>query len=886
MERVRTRGIRAGTRVVDTSHELGRAAAIALVLAALGSNAAHASSGLAAMFEPGGQLLTFIVFCGVVPVAILGLIHLRRERLAGADRMRGLDSELRALRAVRDRADALLRADDLCILDWRAGESRPTLTGSLARAGVPDDAADILAFGVWMTPATVAPFEQALESLREEGRTFTLPVETRSGTELEAQGRISGSLAFVRLVDVTGVRADREKLWREREAFSAENALLRGLLDEMDGPAWLRGADGRLAFVNRAYTHAVEGTSSDSVVRHRTHLLEAVDREAAEAHHAETRGDSPARSSTWRRRTAIIVAGERRMNDVTEVRTAQGTAGFGVDMNELEATRNGLEARIAAHQRTLDNLATAVATFDHDDSLVFYNRAFLDLWGVKEDELEDLDHGGLLELLRGKSLLAEQGGFRAWRDRMTAVHRGAETFEDRWALLDGRTVRAVATPESDRGTTWVYENVTEQNALKTALRELTRVRGETLNRLREAVAVFGTDGRLKLSNPAFDALFDLPPELLRPEAPLQAIADVMESAGDRPGLADDLRHAVSGNGEREAWGERLTIVPREAMAGDAPLSDGIERQVLDLSLVPLPDGQTLLAFADVTDTTRVRAALREREAAFAASETLKRNFMEHISENFRAPLTTILMAAELLRDGLYGALDAKQAERVGDIATAGTALDTLFTNAIALAEMTDESFRADMDEHDVTAILQRAATQVEAAAATAGVRLEVELDEGVGTAFCDAARLCMAVSELLANAVRFSPEGGRVRLTAKGDADGIDVTVTDEGPGVPEERRATIFERFEAGVEGGAGLGLAIAKTVIDLHGGHIEVGAAQTKRIQVEAPSLDPTDALDALVRDENDTAPAEPSGGAVFASRLPRRRVTSAAGQPAEVA
>src|SRR5690606_18696259 len=120
------------------------------------------------------------------------------------------------------------------------------------------------------------------------------------------------------------------------------------------------------------------------------------------------------------------------------------------------------------------------------------------------------DHTLLLDRLRSEGKLAEQPEWRRWKENLLGVHRSPEPQEHLWHLPDGRTLRVVANPQPDGGVTWLYENLTEKISLESRYNTALRVQGVTLDNLAEGVAVFGSDGRVRLSNPAFTALWGLP----------------------------------------------------------------------------------------------------------------------------------------------------------------------------------------------------------------------------------------------------------------------------------------------------------------------------------------------------------------------------------------
>ena len=133
------------------------------------------------------------------------------------------------------------------------------------------------------------------------------------------------------------------------------------------------------------------------------------------------------------------------------------------------------------------------------------------------------DNALLLDRLRSEGKIAEQPEWRRWKENLLGAYRAVESQEHWWHLPDGRTIRVVANPQPKGGVTWVFENLTEKMDLESRYNTAVRVQGETLDNLAEGVAVFGPDGRIRLSNPAFTALWELPRDIVAQKMHISAI---------------------------------------------------------------------------------------------------------------------------------------------------------------------------------------------------------------------------------------------------------------------------------------------------------------------------------------------------------------------------
>lgn len=783
----------------------------------------------------GNNAIMFPIFMGAFAFAMWSATWLIRARRKLDQDHRSLALAHADLRVRHERAQAMLSVPDQRIVVWSNDKTDAVCHGVLpASTGAPEDTDNFVDFDSWLTPSSAQPFSQAVNRLRHHAEAFDLTVESQSGVMIEVQGRASGSYAFVRFNGLSGDRAALAGLEGQHTQLLQTTDTMRALLEALPFPVWLRGPSGELTWANDSYVAAIEAKSLDSAVRHNGFLLDRAARERIAKQHDEAKAHGE--KSRFRDRLPATVAGDRRLTDVTEISQQGGIAGMAVDMSEVEDVEKRLSRTLESNVQTMDQLASAVAIFDEKRRLIFHNRAFEQLWQMERGTLSgEPENGQLFDVLRDTGKVAEQPDWSKWRNSLLEVYNAAQPFEDWWHLPDGRTLRVVASPHKQGGVTWVFENITEQLEMESRYIALTQVQGETLDHLGEAIAVFSSDGRLKLSNPSFQKLWSLEDEQVAADTPISALADLCQTAMTNQKLWDDLTTNVTGVSEH-----------RRSHSGRTSLVDGT---IVDYALVPLPNGQTMLSFADVSANVRLEHTLKEKNEALEAAEHLKNDFIEHVSYEFRAPLTNIKGFAEVLESQTFGPLNEKQREYVDHIGTSSAVLHGLVDNLLDLATVD-----AGIMELDRQPVLLRDAVLTAAKSASAqlkekGVKLNVKLPKTGADAkfFADPVRVQQVLANLLSNAINFTPAGKTVTLESTDDGDSVTFAITDSGPGVAKEDRDRIFDRFasksqESG-QRGAGLGLAIAHSLIDLHGGKIRLTDARTggARFICRFPKLPP---------------------------------------------
>ena len=796
-------------------------------LTALAAGAVVLSTGPARAAALGvSEIAALSLFLGAIFIAVATCVALlrARARLAAETRRAALSES--DLRSRLDRAEAELAADDRLTVTWRAGATEPEIVGDPARLlGLPPGRR-MLAFGAWLEPDITRALEARLAALRERGEPFRLMLRTPEGGYIEADGRPVGAAVTLRLRDVTGDRLARAEIEAENVGLQGRLARMTALVETLVQPVWMRDGDGRLAYANEAYARAVEVKDGAVAVSGAVEFLDQADRVAARR--------AVEAGSVFRKRAPAVFAGARRVFDVVEAPSPAGSAAIATDVSELEDVRADLSRQMEAHRRTLDKLATAVAIFRANGSLAFHNQAYRQLWGLDATFLEsEPTDSAVLDRLRTDRKLPEQADFRTWKSDFHEAYRAIEAREHWWHLPDRRTLRVVATPNPEGGVTYLFDDVTERLELESSFNALAKVQSETIDHLNEAVAVFGSDGRLRLHNPAFEALWKLSPDALK----------------DRPHAETILRACGARHQDAELWSRlkmAMTALPveRKRVAARIDLDDGT---IVDVVTLPLPDGGTLTTFTDVTASVTVERALRESAEALEAADKLKLDFVKNVSYELRAPLTNTIGFGQLLADPRMGELSVKQREYVDHIVASSSALLAIINHILDLSAIDAGAMELDAVDIAPRAAIDAAVEGVRDRLAVAGLGLEIDVASDVGTFRGDPQRVSQVLFNLLSNAIGFSKPGLAVGVSARREGDDIAFRVADRGAGIAPDMIDKVFDRFEGHAAGGrhrgVGLGLSIVKSLVELHGGTVSLqstpgeGTVVTCRFPVSGP-------------------------------------------------
>lgn len=229
-----------------------------------------------------------------------------------------------------------------------------------------------------------------------------------------------------------------------------------------------------------------------------------------------------------------------------------------------------------------------------------------------------------------------------------------------------------------------------------------------------------------------------------------------------------------------------------------------------------------------SNLNRMNDELGRLYAALETASQHKSEFLATVSHELRTPLNAIIGFSQVLKEQMYGDLNAKQADYVDDVLSSGQHLLNLINDILDLAKVEAGRMELQPTTFDLPEVFETAVSMVRERATRQRLRLTMTVDPSVGRLEADERKVKQIVFNLLTNAVKFTPAGGQVTLAASVVDDQIEISVRDTGVGITAEDQERIFEEFyqvgRAKTQEGTGLGLALTRRLVELHHGRLSV--------------------------------------------------------------
>jgi len=602
-----------------------------------------------------------------------------------------------------------------------------------------------------------------------------------------------------RFSDIVSLGVSSLRLGSENQLLAEQNRTLQALVENYPYPAWKRDENQQISYFNSAYGKIAVGELHGQA--------KALAKSALES------------SSPVMERHHIVINGERTLCEFIEIPVEDGTVGYAIDITEQERIQNQLNDQISTQSDLLENSASAIAIFGPDMRVKFFNNSFLSLWKLEERWMGGYPtFGEFLEALREKRKLPEQANFRSFKEEHLKLFTDLfEPTEEFFYLPDGRTIRALFIPHVTGGLILSCEDITDRLALERSFNTLMVVKKTTLDNLYEGVAVFGEDGRIKLSNPMYAKFWGLDQDWLNTGPHISEILEKTKELYDYGKTWSAFKERIISH-----------TVSRAPTIQKLERSDGM---VLNWTSVPLPDGASLMTYDNITDSSLVEKSLRERNDALEQADMLKSRFLANVSYELRSPLTTIKGFTEmLLNEKYFRETTLRQKEYLNAIDSASNDLTMLISSILDIASIEAGYMKLTIEEFDLYQMLMELFEAVQLKISQSGLIMQFDCSPAIGRISGDKSRLKQAVTSIIFNSVKYSKRGGSILFSAHAkNNDEVAITIEDDGVGMQgnvlvDMKNPPKVAKEQAIYEFSASLSLSIARSLIELHGGKFTI--------------------------------------------------------------
>ncbi|MBK1661005.1 PAS-domain containing protein, partial [Paracraurococcus ruber] len=537
-------------------------------------------------------------------------------------------------------------------------------------------------------------------------------------------------------------------------------AMLQAALDSMRHALILFGPDRRMILANRLAgpPHALpdlrgrEGESFDELVREQWRSGQLGTGEAAEARLRELLGMDRGRSIRYRR--------QRPNGQVMEVGSdPTPDGGFVIthtDVTDLARAESEAASRAGILQLMLDSMRHGICYYGPDRRIIAANRLAADLGGYPPEMLAV--GASLEELIACQLRRGSVGGDAEATARMARMLDRTRPARYVRPNADGRIIEVTSDPTPDGGFVVTMSDI---SALATAEAEAQRRAGilqAMLDNIRHGIALFDAEGRILAVNPEFLELLELP----------QA---VMAAGGSFEGFIDHLQQRGEYGAGEEGLATAARLKARDRRQPSLSVRTRPSGLVLEIASEPVPGGGWVLALTDVTEDRRIRAELERAKDAAEAANRAKSRFLATMSHELRTPLNAVIGFSEAITadpDPVRGR------DYVRSIHEAGRHLLSLIDDILDVTRAETTGFAMTEGEVAVIPLVETTVRVMQATAATAGVTVAAALPPALPLLRADEVRLRQVLLNLVSNAVKFTPAGGTVTVTAAATAEEAD----------------------------------------------------------------------------------------------------------------
>lgn len=647
-----------------------------------------------------------------------------------------------------------------------------------------------------------------IESIEEIGK---IPQGSKQITKFDCASKLLLNLSYL----------EDAKLYIFQTQLSLGSKFQQDILDYLPLYAWKRDRDLHITYCNKKYADALE-TSPENVIKNNMQLV------------LENGGNNPLERialGTGKSQTSmaqIIVNGEIRILEVTEVPQIGKKLPFGyaVDLTSLKHTQKEYDQYKAQMTDTLHQISVPIAMFDEYMNMTFANEACCKMFYLEESFVRNTPNiKEVLEFIHDKRLLMEIENFQKVKIRLEDFFRELiSSYHKTLYMANGKTLNVTISPNCNGGLILVFEDVTDRITLEREYNALSAVQKETLDHLYEGIIVFGTDNRIKMTNPSINKIWE------KTEGEYFNgihIKDFFIESSNLFQSQEDL----------DAWIYQLInfATKREEHISSMLLANG---KLIEFAYVPLPDGLNLLRFVDASDKVQLEKALTDKANIVAQIDKLKSTLISSVSYEFKSSINTIAGFSDILLNEYFGNLNERQREYCEGIINSVGRLEKVVEAMMNLANIESGQLKIQYKEVCLNSFIKDCVSLFEVKAKNQGVSINVLDDNKDVYAYIDEKSMQQAFFQIISKDLTFTPSGGEITIKmelCESPEGFIDIVITDTGIGIRTEdleemKKILISDHDEKNLNSMFDFGTMLANNIIRLHNGKMFIDSSEGK--------------------------------------------------------
>ncbi|MBP9693567.1 MAG: PAS-domain containing protein [Alphaproteobacteria bacterium] len=558
---------------------------------------------------------------------------------------------------------------------------------------------------------------------------------------------------------------EQDQLRKIIQDVKLELKLWQTLLEEFSIPIWLENTLGQVRWSNKAYKELYDQGSTKNDL-YDADLLAEIEKNIGEYVHligplADEQNQNKIINVNVNGQykkyqfKGIPLKDENAVLFDDQIQDGNFYLGFVTDVTERESYKTLLNRHVAGQQKLFETLNIAIGIYGPDTKLDFCNQAYAQLWQLNSEWLEQRPpYLQVIEDIRIRKRLPDHTSFQEFREHRIRLFTSLiEPHEDMFYLPDGRVFHSTIVPHPYGGLIFIQSDVTTNLSMEGRYQILQAVQRETLNNMAEGIAVFGSDGLLKLCNPAYCDIFKLEETDFIENTHVQKISQIIAS------------HIF---GKKVKSKEKLSqtlislALERHQHTGTLKL-DG--SRIIRFSVVPLPDGANLNTFLDITDSVMAAQNLKEKNAALKETDQFKSEFIAAASLNLKMPLNSIMGFSEILEAQYLGALNEKQREYLQLIREESQKILHSIQNILNLTSIEANKLNLTLTEISVPTLLNEVRLHLDSSQSK--INLKIAIAKGVTTFALDAERIRQILFSLFLHLSDIKKKNAPVTLDVK-----------------------------------------------------------------------------------------------------------------------